>query len=164
MLVVHTHMNIWTIPGLGDPAQVAQQQRIAAMRPKERHTPQADEITLSAMSDQAREALRKVAQALRKAGGIAEPPPTRLDHQHRDKPGQTRPPAPPKNADGPSPASTDERRTTIGVAQSLLHGDDAIVLLPSARRRCILACTGCVRRVSMTVGTSGRWAAFIGAR
>ncbi len=78
MSVAHTDMNIPTIPGLQPhPVQIAEQQRIAAMHPEgTAGAPEAQRTTSSLMSDQAREALRKVAQALRKAGGIAEPPPT----------------------------------------------------------------------------------------
>jgi penicillin-binding protein 1A len=70
MSVVHTDMNIPTIPGLQPhPVQVAEQQRIAALR-SESGLPGADpaqRTTSSLMSDQTREALKRVAQALRKA-------------------------------------------------------------------------------------------------
>ncbi len=75
------------------------------------------------MSDQAREALRKVAQALRKAGGIAEPPPAKAPTSTGTNPAKPAPPAPPsKRADGTSPGITDQRRTTLGVAQPPLDG------------------------------------------
>jgi penicillin-binding protein 1A len=120
MSVVHTDMNIPTIPGLEPhPVQVAEQQRIAAMRPEGApDTPEAQRTSSSLMSDQAREALRKVAQALRKAGGIAEPPPpAKAPTSTGTNPAKPAPPAPPsKRADGTSPGLTDQRRTTLGVA------------------------------------------------
>ncbi len=120
MSVVHTDMNIPTIPGLEPhPVQVAEQQRIAAMRPEGApDTPEAQRTSSSLMSDQAREALRKVAQALRKAGGIAEPPPpAKAPTSTGTNPAKPAPPAPPsKRADGTSPSLTDQRRTTLGVA------------------------------------------------
>ena len=125
MSVVHTDMNIPTIPGLEPhPVQVAEQQRIAAMRPEGApDTPEAQRTTSSLMSDQAREALRKVAQALRKAGGIAEPPPVKPPTSTGTNPAKPAPPAPPsKRADGTSPGLTDQRRTTLGVAQPPLEG------------------------------------------
>jgi hypothetical protein len=74
------------------------------------------------MSDQTREALKKVAQALRKAGGIAEPPPS-TSPTGAQPPGKT-PPAPPsRRADGTTkPGMTDARRTTLGVAQPPFDG------------------------------------------
>ena len=125
MSVVHTDMNIPTIPGLEPhPVQVAEQQRIAAMHPEGApDTPEAQRTTSSLMSDQAREALRKAAQALRKAGGIAEPPPAKAPTSTGTNPAKPAPPAPPsKRADGTSPSITDQRRTTLGVAQPPLDG------------------------------------------
>jgi penicillin-binding protein 1A len=126
MSVVHTDMNIPTIPGLEPhPVQVAEQQRIAAMRPEgAADTPEAHRTTSSLMSDQAREALRKVAQALRKAGGIAEPPPpAKAPTSTGTNPAKPAPTAPPsKRADDTSPGITDQRRTTLGVVQPPLDG------------------------------------------
>ena len=119
MSVVHTDMNIPTIPGLQPhPVQVAEQQRIAAIHPEgAASAPEAQRTTSSLMSEQAREALRKVAQALRKAGGIAEPPPTTSPTNTGTNPPKPSPALPPnKRADGTTPSMTDPRRTTLGVA------------------------------------------------
>jgi penicillin-binding protein 1A len=82
MSVVHTDMNIPTIPGLEPhPVQAAEQARLAALKaesgtaatgPQSSDAPKASS---SLMSDQTREALKRVAQALRKAGGLSEPAP-----------------------------------------------------------------------------------------
>ncbi len=75
MSVIHTDMNIPTIPGLQPhPVQVAEQQRIAALRPEGQSTAAEPQRTRSSlMSDKTRDALRSVAQAFRKAGGIEQP-------------------------------------------------------------------------------------------
>jgi penicillin-binding protein 1A len=120
MSVVQTDMNIPTIPGLEPhPVQVAEQQRIAAMHPEGTSgAPEAQRTTSSLMSDQTRDALRKVAQALRKAGGIAEPPPPTSPTNTGTNPPKPSPTAPPnRRADGTTPNMTDPRRTTLGVAQ-----------------------------------------------
>jgi penicillin-binding protein 1A len=119
MSVVHTDMNIPNIPGLQPhPVQVAEQQRIAVMHPEGAGgAPEAQRTTSSLMSDQTREALRKVAQALRKAGGIAEPPPTTSPTNTGTNPPKPSPTSPPnRRADGTTPNMTDPRRTTLGVA------------------------------------------------
>ncbi len=126
MSVVHTDMNIPTIPGLEPhPVQVAEQQRIAAMRP-EGGAPgaaEAQRTTSSLMSDQTREALRKAAQALRKAAGIAEPPPSTSPNSTGSNPSAPKPIVPPnRRADGTIPGSTEPRRATLGVAQPPLDG------------------------------------------
>jgi penicillin-binding protein 1A len=123
MSVVHTDMNIPTIPGLEPhPVQVAEQQRIAAIRPAGApDTSEAQRTTSSLMSEQAREALRKVAQALRKAGGIAEPepPPPKAPTSTGTNPAKPAPAAPSnKRADG----TADQRRATLGEAQPPLEG------------------------------------------
>ena len=77
MSVVHTDMNIPTIPGLKPhPVQVAEQQRLAALRaqgalPDEGSS--ADSKSSRLMSDQTREALKHVAQSMRKAAGVEAP-------------------------------------------------------------------------------------------
>ncbi|HET6320927.1 MAG TPA: PBP1A family penicillin-binding protein [Hyphomicrobium sp.] len=75
MSVIHTDMNIPTIPGLQPhPVQVAEQQRIAALRPEGSSTAAEPQRTRSSlMSDKTRDTLRNVAQAFRKAGGIEQP-------------------------------------------------------------------------------------------
>jgi penicillin-binding protein 1A len=120
MSVVQTDMNIPTIPGLEPhPVQVAEQQRIAAMHPEGTPgAPEAQRTTSSLMSDQTRDALRKVAQALRKAGGIAEPPPPTSPTNTGTNPPKPSPTTPPnRRADGTTPNMTDPRRATLGVAQ-----------------------------------------------
>jgi len=80
MSVAHRDMNIPTLPGLTPhPVQVAEMQRIAELK---RTNPAAAAAELGAakdtsraMSAQARDALKKTTAALRKAAGIAEPPP-----------------------------------------------------------------------------------------
>jgi penicillin-binding protein 1A len=126
MSVVHTDMNIPTIPGLQPhPVQVAEQQRIAALHPEggAADPAQAQKTTSSLMSDQTRDALRKMAQALRKAGGIAEPPPTTSPTNTGTNPAKPRPTVPPsKKADGTVPGTNDQRRTTLGATQPPLDG------------------------------------------
>jgi penicillin-binding protein 1A len=124
MSVVHTDMNIPNIPGLQPhPVQVAEQQRIAAMRPEgvAPGTPEAQRTTSSLMSDKTRDALRKVAQALRKAGGIAEPPPAPAPNSTGSTPSAPAPAptVPNRRVDHTAPAPTEPRRTTIGVAPPL---------------------------------------------
>jgi len=82
MSVAHTNMNIPTIPGLAPhPKQVEEQSRIAEAR---RNDPTAvagapgqpgSRKSSSLMPDQTRDALKKLAQSLRKAGGIPETAP-----------------------------------------------------------------------------------------
>jgi len=125
MSVVHTDMNIPTIPGLEPhPVQVAEQQRIAVMHPEgAAGAPEAQRTTSSLMSDQTRDALRKAAQVLRKAGGIAEPPPPTSPTNTGTNPPKPSPASPPnRRADGTTPSMTDPHRTTLGVAQPPLDG------------------------------------------
>lgn len=78
MSVVHTDMNIPTIPGLQPhPVQVAEQQRLAALRAASPQTSAASDSQRSSslMSDKTRATLKGLAQAMRKAAGIAEPEP-----------------------------------------------------------------------------------------
>ncbi|WP_171946423.1 PBP1A family penicillin-binding protein [Hyphomicrobium sp. CS1GBMeth3] len=80
MSVAHRDMNISTLPGLAPhPVQIAEQQRIAELR---RTNPAAAAAELDSskpvsptMSDSAREALKRITSALRKAAGVAEPKP-----------------------------------------------------------------------------------------
>ena len=87
MQIAHTDMNIPTIPGLEPhPALIAEQQRLAEEKKAEiaagvvsqqdQTLPDGTKRTASILSERTRVALTKLAQALRKAGGIAEPPPT----------------------------------------------------------------------------------------
>ena len=80
MSVVHTDMNIPTIPGLQPhPVQVAEQQRIAAMRAEGTASAAGDPQNRSSslMPDQTREVLKHLADELRQAAGrlAGTPPP-----------------------------------------------------------------------------------------
>jgi penicillin-binding protein 1A len=120
MSVVHTDMNIPTIPGLEPhPVQVAEQQRIAAMRVENPgtgapgETPQARS---SLMPDPTREALKKLAEAMRAAAGVATPAPEpALPRLPGAKPAPG--PAPAKRAQGTPPGPTPPRNDTVGAAQ-----------------------------------------------
>lgn len=80
MSVAHRDMNIPTLPGLAPhPVQVAEMQRIAELK---RTNPAAAAAELGVakavsptMSTSARDALKRITTALRKAAGVAEPPP-----------------------------------------------------------------------------------------
>ena len=87
MAVAHTDMNIPPIPGLEThPVQIAEQQRLAELKKAEAAAgivsqqdtigPDGQRRTANAMPDQTRDTLKKLAQALRKAGGLPEPAPT----------------------------------------------------------------------------------------
>jgi penicillin-binding protein 1A len=77
MSVVHANRNIPTIPGLAPhPAQVAEQQRLAELKRTDPSLAQAQiahatQKKSSIMPDQTRESLRRLADALRKAGSPA---------------------------------------------------------------------------------------------
>lgn len=80
MSVAHRDMNIPTLPGLTPhPVQMAEMQRIAELK---RTNPAAAAAELGiakaaspTMSATARDALKRITSALRKAAGVAEPPP-----------------------------------------------------------------------------------------
>jgi penicillin-binding protein 1A len=127
MSVVHTDMNIPTIPGLEPhPVQVAEQQRIAAMR-AEGTAPaapgDATKASSSLMSDPTREALKHLAESLRKAAGIAEPveptPPKLPGTKPPVAPGAAPSTAPAKRADGTPPglSPTLPYNNTVGAIQ-----------------------------------------------
>jgi penicillin-binding protein 1A len=87
MTVAHTDMNIPPIPGLDiHPTQIAEQARIADLKRAEAAAgiPSAATVTVNAdgtsrpanaMPDQTRDTLKKLSLAMRKAGGLGEPPP-----------------------------------------------------------------------------------------
>ena len=91
MSVVHTNRNIPTIPGLTPhPAQVAEQQRLAELKRTDpglakaqiAHTSQKKS---SIMPDQTREALRRLAETMRRAGETkAAPPATKTGERRAD--------------------------------------------------------------------------------
>ncbi len=110
MSVVHTDMNIPTIPGLQPhPVQVAEQQRLAALASAAPATPGAPGAepgkpasSSSLMSDQTREALKAIVQTLRKAAGLSAPVETPAPTPGKGAPGQ----APQKKAQAdPGPGS-----------------------------------------------------------
>jgi penicillin-binding protein 1A len=105
------------------PVQIAEQQRIAALRPEgAADVPEAQRTTSSLMSDKAREALRKVAQALRKAGGIAEPPPTTSPTNTGTTPAKPAAPGAPPNKRADGTGLNEHRRTSLGTQQPQLDG------------------------------------------
>jgi penicillin-binding protein 1A len=109
-------MNIPTIPGLQPhPVQVAEQQRIAALRPEgaPAGSPDAQRTTSSLMSDNTREALRKTAQALRKAGGIADPPPAAPSSTGSNPSGPAPRTPPGRRADSVQPPSDGTPRRAV---------------------------------------------------
>ncbi len=75
MSVAHRDMNIPTIPGLAPhPVQVAEQQRIAELRRANPGAAEAGGKAISmTMGTPAREALKRITAALRKAAGVSEP-------------------------------------------------------------------------------------------
>jgi penicillin-binding protein 1A len=119
MSVVHADMNIPTIPGLQPhPVQVAEQQRLAALRPQNGGADGNDpssRATTSLMSDQTRDTLKRLARELRKAGGISEP----AVEETPDLPGQA--PPPDKRAGG-SPLLNLQENRTYGAAQPNVYG------------------------------------------
>jgi penicillin-binding protein 1A len=122
MSVVHTDMNIPTIPGLQPhPVQVAEQQRLAALKAQGAGagTPgDAQQTSSSLMPEQTRATLRTLVQTMRKAAGLSEPAPA---------PGEAAPNAPPpKQAPGAHPDRRAQATpplphdTTVGAAQPAL--------------------------------------------
>jgi penicillin-binding protein 1A len=106
MSVAHTSMNIPTIPGLTPhPRQIEEQARIAETRPAPEAAPGASsQKRNSLMPDGTREALKKLAQAMRKAGGLPDPEPAKPAAPER-KAGLVLP-EPPTNAAGQSKPQT----------------------------------------------------------
>ena len=107
MAVAHSDMNIARIPGLElHPAQVAEQARLAELKKAEAAAgftaqpeigPDGQKHAPSILSTQTREALKKLAQALRKAGGLPEPAP------------KVQPTAAPPNSGAPQPAPSPQQ-------------------------------------------------------
>ncbi|MFA5901507.1 MAG: hypothetical protein WC829_20590, partial [Hyphomicrobium sp.] len=112
-----------SIPGVPPhPVQIAEQQRIASLHPDGvEGATQSQRTTSSLMSDQTRDALRKVSQALRKAGGLPASDVPTAPTNTGSNPTAPAPPSPSKRrVDATNP--TDPRRTTLGVAQQPLDG------------------------------------------
>ena len=131
MTVAHTDMNIAQIPGLDvHPAQIAELQRLAEVKKAEAaagitapaaSTTNADGTTKPAniMPDPTREALKKLALALRKAGGLGDAPPppapasTPPSLLPGQKPAQPGPAAPAPSKQGMLDPAADRRAATL---------------------------------------------------
>lgn len=81
MSIAHTNMNIPTLPGLPPhPTQIAEQQRLAELKRTDPaaaaalNAAQTAKKTMSIMPEPTREALKKLARAMRTAAGIEQPP------------------------------------------------------------------------------------------
>ena len=79
MAVAHTDLNIPQIPGLPlHPAQVAELERLAALKQAEPNLASnepSDGKPAGSMPEPTRDSLKRIATALRKAGGLPEPEP-----------------------------------------------------------------------------------------
>jgi len=122
MSVVHTDMNIPTIPGLKPhPVQVAEQQRLAALRAQGAISAAAGDdakhASTSLMSDQTRAALKRVAHDLRKAAGLSEPAPEPDGQGPPGAPGSAPGLPPGKKAQGNAPRIGLPQGRTFGSAQ-----------------------------------------------
>jgi penicillin-binding protein 1A len=98
MSVVHTNRNIPTIPGLTPhPAQVAEQQRLAELKRTDPSLAKAQlaystQKKSSVMPDQTREVLRRLAEAMRRAGDTkAAPPAAKAGERRADTDPRARP-------------------------------------------------------------------------
>ncbi len=109
MAVAHTDMNIAQIPGLPlHAAQIVEQERLAELKRSDPNLASNSEIdgkTAGTMPEPTRDSLKKIATALRKAGGLPEPEPassppaTAPDNAPGTKP-ETNPASPAKAKDG----------------------------------------------------------------
>lgn len=116
MAVAHTDMNIPTIPGLEPhPVQIAERERLAAIKQSEiaagiTQPDDSEARRAKVLPDKTRDALKALAQALRKAGGLPEPAPANTP---ANTPAGPPPPAPgggtkpaDRRADGATPTGT----------------------------------------------------------
>ncbi len=119
MSVVHTDMNIPTIPGLQPhPVQVAEQQRIAALKAEGALAGDAQRPTSSLMPEKTRETLKGLVQVLRKAAGLSEQPAATPGIGDPKNPAGPEPAAPPgRRADGTMPRIALPRDANLGAAQ-----------------------------------------------
>ena len=107
MAVAHTDMNIPTIPGLEPhPVQIAERERLAAIKQSEiaagiTQPDDSEARRAKVLPDKTRDALKALAQALRKAGGLPEPAPA-------NTPANT-PAGPPPSAPGGGAKPADRR-------------------------------------------------------
>ena len=118
MSVVHTDMNIPTIPGLQPhPVQVAEQQRLAALKAQGAggsSAGDAQQTSSSLMSEQTRATLRSLAQTMRKAAGLSEPAPA---------PGEAAPHAPPTKQGGPPDRRAQADAPRIALPSDSTHAE-----------------------------------------
>ena len=121
MSVVHTDMNIPTIPGLQPhPVQVAEQQRVAALKAEGAlagNPGDAQRASSSLMSEQTREALKRLTQALRKAAGLGEPATTPAGDGPAGTPGPKPALSPDRRAQGDAPRIALPQNGTVGSVQ-----------------------------------------------
>ena len=121
MAVAHTDMNIPQIPGLTiHPTQIAEQERLAELKRAEPNLASGptDGKPAGAMPEPTRDSLRKIAAALRKAGGLAEPAPPATEPPPTTGPGGT--PAAPLSKPGGNRALFEPQKTfnpKVSVAQ-----------------------------------------------
>jgi len=124
MSVVHTDMNIPTIPGLQPhPVQVAEQQRLAALKAEGAlagNPGDAQRASSSLMPEQTREALKRLTQALRKAAGLAEPATSPAGDGPAGTPGPAPALPPDRRAQGEAPRIALPRTGTVGAGQPML--------------------------------------------
>jgi penicillin-binding protein 1A len=124
MSVVHTDMNIPNIPGLQPhPVQVAEQQRLAALKPEGAlagNPGDAQRASSSLMPEQTREALKHLTEALRKAAGLAEPATAPAGDGPAGTPGSAPAQPPDRRAQGGAPRIALPRDGTVGAVQPLL--------------------------------------------
>jgi penicillin-binding protein 1A len=124
MVVAHPNMNIPLIPGLPPhPAQIAEQQRLAEVKRLEPAQTAAaaaanqaggTKKTTSIMPEQTREALKRVALALRKAGGVSADPPADATPAVAPASGQPAAAAPQRQgALSDQPATTERRAESV---------------------------------------------------
>jgi len=136
MAVAHTDMNIPTIPGLEPhPVQIAERERLAAIKQSEiaagiTQPDDSEARRAKVLPDKTRDALKALAQALRKAGGLPEPAPANTPANTPAGP----PPSAPaggarpadKRADGAAPTGTSITTgatvTAAGTAASTRQG------------------------------------------
>jgi penicillin-binding protein 1A len=112
MAIAHTDMNIAQIPGLPvHPAQVAEQERLAELKrsdPNLAASTESDGKPAGSMPEPTRESLKKIAAALRKAGGLPEPV---------DPPADAAPPAGPTPGTPPPAAKPKDGRAQLTPVQ-----------------------------------------------
>ena len=136
MAVAHTDMNIPTIPGLEPhPVQVAERERLAAIKQSEiaagiTQPDESESRRAKVLPDKTRDALKALAQALRKAGNLPEPAPANTPANTPAGPPPTTPAGGTKpadrRADGAAPTGTSNTTgatvTAAGPAESTRQG------------------------------------------